>query len=50
MAEGELAPTCDGVIIHPGTKQEERLTFADARLRGVQSDDPRIQALIDRSA
>jgi hypothetical protein len=47
MAEGEVAPTCDGVIIHPGTPKEERLTFADAHLRGIEVEDPGIQARID---
>lgn len=50
MAEGEVAPTCDGVVIHPGTTSEERLTFAEAQRRGILVDDPNIQARIERGS
>jgi hypothetical protein len=45
--KGEAAPTCDGIVIHPGTPEEERLTFADAKRRGITVEDPGVQRLID---
>jgi hypothetical protein len=45
--ENEVAPVCDGVVLHPGTTREERITLAEARRRGVQVDDPVLQAAID---
>jgi hypothetical protein len=44
----EVAPVCDGVVLHPGTDREERLTWAEARRRGVQVADAALQAAIDR--
>jgi hypothetical protein len=48
MAKDEVAPTCDGVIIHPGMADERRLTFADAKALGITVEDPEIQAMIER--
>lgn len=49
MAEDEVAPVCDGVVLHPGTPREERITLAEARRRGIRVDDPVLQAAIDRA-
>jgi hypothetical protein len=48
--ENEVAPVCDGVVLHPGTAREERITLAEARRRGIQVDDPVLQAAIERAA
>ena len=49
MAENEVAPVCDGVVLHPGTPQEERISLGEARRRGITVDDPVLQAAIDRA-
>ncbi len=43
----EVVPVCDGVVIHPGTPDQERLTWAAAHRRGVVVDDPLLQEAID---
>lgn len=45
--QGEIAAVCDGVVLHPRTPDEERLTWAEARRRGVVVDDPVLQQAID---
>lgn len=47
--ENEVAPVCDGVVLHPHTPKEERITLAEARRRGIKVDDPVLQAAIDRA-
>jgi hypothetical protein len=47
MAAGEVVALCDGIVLEPGTEREERLTWAEARRRGVQVSSPEIQAGID---
>lgn len=49
MAEDEVAPVCDGLVLHPGTPREERITLAEARRRGITVEDPVLQAAIDRA-
>lgn len=48
MAAGEVAPVCDGIVLEPGTDREERLTWAEARRRGVRVASTDLQAAIDR--
>jgi hypothetical protein len=45
--ENEVAPVCDGVVIHPGTPREERISLAEARRRGIRVEDANLQATID---
>jgi hypothetical protein len=45
--ENEIVPVCDGVVIHPGTTKEERITLAEARRRGIQAEDPTLQMAIE---
>jgi hypothetical protein len=45
--ENEVAPVCDGIVIHPGTPKEERISLPEARRRGIHVDDPNLQAAID---
>jgi hypothetical protein len=48
--ENEVAPVCDGVILHPGTPKEERITLGEAKRRGIHVEDPVLQAAIDRAS
>jgi len=45
----EVAPACDGIVIHPNTTDEERISFAEAKRRGIVVEDPGIQQMIDRA-
>jgi hypothetical protein len=47
VAAGEVVAVCDGVVLEPGTDREERLTWAEARRRGVRVSAPEIQSAID---
>jgi hypothetical protein len=49
MAAGEVVALCDGVVLEPGTAREERLTWAEARRRGVRVSSPEIQSAIDHA-
>jgi hypothetical protein len=49
MAAGEVAPVCDGIVLEPGTEREERITWSEARRRGVQVLSPEIQSMIDQA-
>jgi hypothetical protein len=50
MAAGEVVALCDGIVLEPGTEREERLTWAEARTRGVRVSSPEIQSAIDNAA
>ena len=49
MAAGEVVAVCDGVVLEPGTEREERLSWVEARRRGVRVSLPEIQAAIDNA-
>jgi hypothetical protein len=49
VAAGEVVALCDGVVLEPGTDREERLTWAEARRRGVRVSSAEIQSAIDNA-
>jgi hypothetical protein len=50
MAAGEVVALCDGVVLEPGTEREERLSWLEARRRGVRVSSPEIQSAIDHAS